>query len=107
MGVVCLIAFGPDKLPELAKTLGDLTAHLRKASDTLRRDFYRELYPPLPDNPLTQAKRELQAVSNDVKATFTSGNLAYGDPPPERITNCQTAKATEGSESQKKEEPTA
>lgn len=89
VGIVCLVIFGPDKLPELAKSLGELTAQLRKASDTLRRDFYRELYPPLPDNPLTQAKRELQAVSNDVKATFTGSGIAYGPPSTDRLTHCE------------------
>ena len=88
VGIVCLIAFGPDKLPELAKTLGQLSAQLRKASDTLRRDFYRELYPPLPENPLAQAKRELEAVKTDVKAVFTGA--AYDDGAAERYANCET-----------------
>lgn len=71
IAVVCLVVFGPDKLPELARNLGRISAQLRRASDSIRRDFYRELYPPLPENPLAQAKRELEAVSSDVKATFT------------------------------------
>ncbi len=85
VAIVGLIAFGPDKLPELARTLGQLSAQLRKASDSLRRDFYRELYPPLPDNPISQAKRDLQLVTSDIKATFTGA--AYEDDL--RRTHCQ------------------
>jgi len=88
VGIVCLIAFGPAKLPELAKTLGGLSAHIRKASATLRRDFSREVYPPLPDNPLTQARRELETVKTDVKAVFTGA--AYDEGFSDRFTNCET-----------------
>jgi sec-independent protein translocase protein TatB len=43
---VALLVFGPDKLPEIAKTLGKLSAELRKTSDNVRREFYNSMYPP-------------------------------------------------------------
>lgn len=50
--VVCIVAlliFGPDKLPELARTLGKLSAELRRQSDSVRREFYNSVYKPADD----------------------------------------------------------
>jgi len=94
IGIVCLVVFGPEKLPELARTLGQLTSQFRKSSDSIKREFYREVYPPLPDNPLSQARRELETVRDDVKATFT-GAPFLKVPPQERWSNCETEAAAE------------
>ena len=37
--VLVLLLFGPDKLPELAKTLGKAAREIRKASDEFRRQL--------------------------------------------------------------------
>lgn len=37
--VLVLLLFGPDKLPELAKTLGKGMREIRKASDEFRRQL--------------------------------------------------------------------
>ena len=37
---IILIVFGPEKLPELAKTLGKLTGTVRKSTDAVKREFY-------------------------------------------------------------------
>lgn len=62
--LVVLIAFGPEKLPELARTLGRLTGELRRNSDALKREFYSAVYAPSKEatNALTDLKRDLNAV---------------------------------------------
>ena len=41
--VVALIIFGPRKLPELGKTLGQSLAHFRKASEDFKRQWEDEV----------------------------------------------------------------
>ena len=38
--VVALLIFGPDKLPELARTLGKTMAELRRSMDEVRNEFH-------------------------------------------------------------------
>ena len=44
---VALLALGPERLPDLARRLGKLTADLRRQTDSLRREFYNEVYKPV------------------------------------------------------------
>ena len=66
--IVVLIVFGPEKLPELARTLGKLSAELRKGSDAVRREIYNTVYKPLEDadNSLGESHRELRAIKNEI-----------------------------------------
>lgn len=41
--VVALVIFGPEKLPELARTLGKLTAEFRRATGDLRSSFEEQM----------------------------------------------------------------
>ena len=41
--VIALIIFGPRKLPELGKTLGQSLAHFRKASEDFKRQWEDEV----------------------------------------------------------------
>lgn len=41
--IVALVAFGPEKLPELARNLGKVMADLRRASNDLRGNFEEHL----------------------------------------------------------------
>jgi len=41
---VALIVFGPDKLPEIARSLGKIMGDLQRSGDQLRREFYRQIY---------------------------------------------------------------
>ena len=44
--VVALILFGPEKLPEIARSLGKILGELRRNSDRLKREFYSSIYAP-------------------------------------------------------------
>ncbi len=46
---VALIVFGPERLPEIARTIGKVAADLRRASDQVRREFYNSVYKPADD----------------------------------------------------------
>ncbi|NLF25289.1 MAG: twin-arginine translocase subunit TatB [Deltaproteobacteria bacterium] len=44
--MVALLLFGPHKLPEIARTLGEAFAQLRKSTEHIREEFQRELAAP-------------------------------------------------------------
>jgi len=46
---VALIVFGPEKLPEIARTLGKFMGQMKRASDDIRREFYNSVYKPTQD----------------------------------------------------------
>ena len=46
---IALIVFGPEKLPEVARNLGDMMGKLKRTSDGLRREFYNSIYTPAED----------------------------------------------------------
>ena len=41
---VALVVFGPDRLPEVARSLGKIMGDLQRTSDQLRRELYRHIY---------------------------------------------------------------
>ena len=65
---VALLALGPEKLPELARMLGKLTADLRRQSDGLRREFFNEVYKPAKDqtNKLKDASKEISNIGKEI-----------------------------------------
>lgn len=67
---VALLIFGPEKLPEIARTLGRLAAEFRKQSDAVRREFYNAVYVPAQDltKDLKETERKLRAVGNEIKS---------------------------------------
>jgi TatA/E family protein of Tat protein translocase len=60
MGVI-LIVFGPEKIPEIASLIGRATGELRRASDSVRREFYNSVYPPPPEIDRRETHRTLAA----------------------------------------------
>ena len=58
---VVLIIFGPEKLPELARTLGKFSSQLKRNSDQIRKEFYNTIYTPVEDmkSDLENAGRKL------------------------------------------------
>lgn len=74
--VVLLLVVGPDKLPEIAHTIGKIMGEFKKNSDKLRREFYNSTYKPLEEvqNTLHSVKRELRTARDDtIKEMLSTG----------------------------------
>jgi sec-independent protein translocase protein TatB len=67
IGIVALLIFGPDKLPEIARQFGKLTGELKRQSDGLRREFYNSVYPPADESSFFKLDRSL-ALSDTCEA---------------------------------------
>jgi sec-independent protein translocase protein TatA len=72
--VVVLIVFGPDKLPEMARTLGKLAGEFRKHSNSLRREFYNSVY-----TPTDELRSRIVSETSQLRAISSS---ALSEPPP-------------------------
>lgn len=62
--LVVLLVFGPEKLPDVARTLGKLMGELRKSSDQVRREFYNAVY-----KPADEVKRRISQEARTLIAT--------------------------------------
>src|SRR6187549_403864 len=78
--VVALIIFGPRKLPELGKTLGQSLAQFRKASDDFKRQWEDEVVSEkrrLESEPAPEAARESEQAA--IAADDSSANAPPTD----------------------------
>jgi sec-independent protein translocase protein TatA len=75
--VVVLLVFGPDKLPEIARSFGKWTGDFRRTSDSLRREFYHSVY-----NPVDSARRELTSMRPSLQPVEESRPAAPESAPP-------------------------
>jgi Tat protein translocase TatB subunit len=68
--LVALLLFGPEQLPKIARQLGKLTGDLRKATDSVRREWYNAVYPPADEirRDFAAQGRELRALKAEVLA---------------------------------------
>lgn len=80
-----LIVFGPDKLPELARSLGKLMSQFRRTSDEVRREFYNSLY-----KPADELRRNVELGAR---------NLISSEPNCEQVKKSQKEPASPGAES--------
>jgi sec-independent protein translocase protein TatB len=76
--VVLLLVVGPDKLPEIAHTIGKIMGEFKKNSDKLRREFYNSTYKPLEEaqNSLQSVKRELRTARDETIKEMLSPPVA-------------------------------
>ena len=58
------LIFGPDKLPQLAKTLGSAIQKFRSAQDEVNKVVKTEIYDPLSENPV---KNPMDAIDKENK----------------------------------------
>src|ERR1044071_8449804 len=73
--VVALIIFGPRKLPELGKTLGQSLAQFRKASEDFKRTWEEEVE-------IEKRKIEAPPASTYQESSYAQEQLEAGDPSP-------------------------
>ena len=96
--IVCLMVFGPDRLPEIARKLGKLSAELKKTSDSVRREFYNSVYTPVQQE-LDTSNRQLKSFKEDLKIS----NLFEPDPNcPDHPNNQKKIEETKPEESKEK-----
>lgn len=78
--MVALLIFGPDKLPELARTIGNFTAQFRRQSDSLRREFYNSVYQPVDDFKSSINREARNLTSEPVPPPLPEGHLNCMEP---------------------------
>ena len=73
---IILIVFGPEKLPEAARTFGKLMAEFRKASSGIRREFYNTIYSPAHEikTRISHEAQDLTKIPPDATSTGTSAH---------------------------------
>lgn len=85
--LVALIVFGPEKLPEISRSLGRIAGEFRRNADRFRRDFYNSVYIPASDFN--------KSVSGSARNLVVSG----GGKPPAPDTSADQAPAKQDSSS--------
>lgn len=68
--IVILIIFGPDRLPEFARKVGELLAQARRATSQLREDVTREWSEGAA--PIIAAKEDYEGIKGDLKQASKS-----------------------------------
>lgn len=83
--LVIVVLFGPDKLPQIARDLGQGVRKMRGAMEDIKTEILKET-----DNPVAEIKREIDKVKeaaidfnpvNDIKKDI----LASAEPAPPKI----------------------
>lgn len=69
--IVVLVVFGPQKLPELARTLGKLMAEFRKASTDFKSAFEEEMRDMERQALMAERKKAAETVAASAAATQT------------------------------------
>lgn len=82
--IIALVVVGPDRIPEVAKTLGRTIASLKNALDevkgSIEKEVYSEVEKPLKDidseirNEVEKAYKEANKIQEDIKKTALTDN---------------------------------
>lgn len=105
--VVALIIFGPRKLPELGKSLGQAMSQFRRASDDFKRTWEQEVEMDRyrGNSSLTEGSSTDYAASNDHNSTYNpySGEYETSETNTAQSHDAPSAVSTEVSETAKAE----
>ena len=82
--VVCLLVFGPRKLPEIARTVGRAIREFRSASDEIVREITRPAPDPVPPRSSVHDS-EVSSEVIPVTATTVVDALETTTPEPDQI----------------------
>lgn len=63
--VVIMLVVGPRRLPEIARTLGEIVRNIRSATTELTRNITAEI-----DNEVIEAKKDVDEINIEVKRTL-------------------------------------
>ena len=108
--VVALIIFGPRKLPELGKTLGQAMSQFRRASDDFKRTWEQEVeMEKYRSGPTSSDSNSDYNSSNDPNSTYNpySGEYESSDTSTAQLNEAQQTNAVETQEPAKTEAATA
>lgn len=61
IAIIALLVFGPERLPELARTAGRLLGQLRRGAEEVQRALHEETAPLR--QPFDESRRDLQSLS--------------------------------------------
>lgn len=87
--VVIMVLFGPDKIPEIARGLGQGVRKMRGAMEDIKSDIMKET-----DNPVSEIKREIDRIReeantfnplNEMKGDLPSGSIAESEGEPKSV----------------------
>lgn len=89
VAAIALIVFGPQKLPEIARTVGRTVSNLRKMATEVRQEFESELSIPEDERIRTPQERAAAAANADPEPVLPSdadevlkpGETGPGDAP--------------------------
>ena len=96
--VIALIIFGPRKLPELGKSLGNSLAHFRRASEDFKRTWEDEV---------EAEKRKLDLPTwNEIESSTEPASTNQSDSSPPEIAAADTTDSSQESDAAKTEETT-
>ena len=82
IALAIVVLFGPDKLPEIARGLGEGVRKMRGAVDDIKTEIMKE-----GDNPLSEIKSEIEKVKRSAQDynPLNDPNSAKADESPKKI----------------------
>jgi TatA/E family protein of Tat protein translocase len=97
--LVVLVVFGPQKLPELARSFGKLMAEFRKASNDFKNAFEEEMRDLERQARIAELKKQVAEANAAADAALRGGTAGTPVPPAPSVATTPLAEATAQSHS--------